>query len=107
MPDDVPTFSATEFKAKCLEILDQLGEHRLTRVRVTKRGRVVAVLTPLADEEAAVRGLHGFLRGSVVVPEGVDLTTPGTGRSSLRRQRTRDAKIRAYAEAGHVRVTPC
>jgi antitoxin (DNA-binding transcriptional repressor) of toxin-antitoxin stability system len=76
MPDDTQTISATEFKAKCLEILGQLGERRLTRVSVTKRGRVVAVLTPPADEEAAVRGLHGFLRGSVVVPEGLDLTAP-------------------------------
>ena len=76
MPDDTRTISATEFKAKCLEILDQLGERRLTRVSVTKRGRVVAVLTPPADEEAGIRGLHGFPRGSVVVPEGVDLTAP-------------------------------
>ena len=76
MPDHNRTISATEFKAKCLEILDQLSERRLTRVSVTKRGRVVAVLTPPTDEEAAVRGLHGFLRGSVVVPEGLDLTAP-------------------------------
>lgn len=76
MPDDTRTISATEFKAKCLEILDQLGERRLSRVSVTKRGRVVAVLTPPTDGEAAVRGLHGFLRGSVVVPEGLDLTAP-------------------------------
>ena len=75
MPDDTRTITATEFKARCLEILDQLGERRLTRVSVTRRGRVVAVLTPPV-EEAAVRGLHGFLRGSVVVPGGVDLTAP-------------------------------
>jgi antitoxin (DNA-binding transcriptional repressor) of toxin-antitoxin stability system len=76
VPSHNRTISATEFKAKCLEILDQLSERRLTRVSVTKRGRVVAVLTPPADEEAAVKGLHGFLRGSVAVPEGLDLTAP-------------------------------
>jgi prevent-host-death family protein len=76
MPDDTRTISATEFKARCLEILDQLAERRLTRVTVTKRGRVVAVLTPPAEEAVAVRGLHGFLRDSVVVPEGLDLTAP-------------------------------
>lgn len=70
------TISATEFKAKCLEILDQLADHRLTRVSVTKRGRVVAVLTPPADEAAAVRELHGFLRDQVVLPADIDLTTP-------------------------------
>jgi hypothetical protein len=76
MPDEIQTISATEFKAKCLDILDQLGERRLTRVSVTKRGRVVAILTPPADEDAAIRRLHGFLRDSVVVPEGFDLTAP-------------------------------
>jgi hypothetical protein len=76
MPDDTRTISATEFKAKCLEILDLLGERRLTRVSVTKRGRVVAVLTPPTDDEAAVRALHGFLRGSVTVPGDLDLTAP-------------------------------
>lgn len=75
MPDN-GTISATEFKAKCLEILDQLAEHRLTRVSVAKRGRVVAVLTPPADEPAAVRGLHGFLRDSVMLPAEIDLTAP-------------------------------
>jgi len=34
----------------------------------------VAVLTPPADREAAIRALHGFLRDSVVVPERLDLT---------------------------------
>lgn len=70
------TIGATEFKAKCLEILDQLADHRLTRVSVTKRGRVVAVLTPPADEPAAVHDLHGFLRGSVMLPVELDLTAP-------------------------------
>ncbi len=77
MPDgSTRTISATEFKAKCLEILDQIGDRRLARVSATKRGWVVAVLTPPTDEEAAVRGLHGLLRGSVATPEGLDLAAP-------------------------------
>jgi antitoxin (DNA-binding transcriptional repressor) of toxin-antitoxin stability system len=71
----VATINATEFKAKCLDILDQLADRRLERVEVTKRGRVVAVLTPPPDP-AAVEQLYGFMRGSVVVPPGVDLTAP-------------------------------
>ena len=43
---------------------------------VTKRGRIVAVLLPPDDQPEAVRQLHGFMRGSVVVPDGVDLTAP-------------------------------
>jgi len=70
------TLGATEFKAKCLEILDRINRRELERVIITKRGIVVAVLFPPAAEAEAVKGLHGFLRGSVVVPPGVDLTAP-------------------------------
>ena len=45
-------------------------------VAITKRNRVVALLVPPLDEAAAVRQLHGFLRGTVVTPPGIDLTEP-------------------------------
>ncbi len=37
--------SATEFKAKCLALLDEVQERRAT-ITVTKRGRPVATITP-------------------------------------------------------------
>lgn len=74
--DHEQTINATDFKAKCLEILDRLSTRELTRVAITKRGRVVAVLSPPDDDAAAVRDLWGSMRGSVVVPAGVDLTAP-------------------------------
>ncbi len=70
------TLGATEFKAKCLDILDRINRRELERVIITKRGIPVAVLVPPAAEGAAVEGLHGFLRGSVVIPPDVDLTAP-------------------------------
>ena len=70
------TVSASEFKAKCLDLLDQVGTRRIERLGITKHGRVVAVLIPPATPEEAIQELHGFLRGSVLVPEGVDLTAP-------------------------------
>ncbi|MHB8530997.1 MAG: type II toxin-antitoxin system Phd/YefM family antitoxin [Caulobacteraceae bacterium] len=73
---EAATFTATEFKAKCLEILDRLAAHALTRVVVTKRGKAVAVLTPPENPETAVRQLHGFMRGTVVAPPGFDFTAP-------------------------------
>ena len=73
---DALSYSATEFKAKCLEILDGLAARKLTRVTITKRGRIVAVLTPPEGSEAEIRGLHGLLRGSVVAPQGFDFTQP-------------------------------
>lgn len=77
MPD-TQTISASEFKARCLEILDRLADHTLERVTITKRGRVVGVLLPPASHADAVRHLHGFMRGSVVVPPGIDLTEPAS-----------------------------
>lgn len=73
---DSLTLGATEFKAKCLDILDRINRRELARVIVTKRGAAVAVLVPPAAEAAAVERLHGFLRGSVAVPPDVDLTAP-------------------------------
>jgi prevent-host-death family protein len=70
------TIAASEFKAKCLDILERLGSRQLERVVITKRGRPVAVLTPPVSTAEAVQGLHGFLRGSVLGLEGLDLTAP-------------------------------
>jgi prevent-host-death family protein len=70
------TMSASEFKAKCLSILDRIHSRELERVVVTKRGIPVAVLVPPPAEAVEVERLHGFLRGSVVVPPEIDLTAP-------------------------------
>jgi len=37
------TITASKFKAKCLGLLDQLANRKLTRLSVTKDGRMVAV----------------------------------------------------------------
>jgi prevent-host-death family protein len=70
------TVSASDFKAKCLKILDRIHSRELERVVVTKRGVPVAVLVPPPVDALEVERLHGFLRGSVVVPPGLDLTAP-------------------------------
>ena len=70
------TIGAAEFKAHCLEILDQVSTREVGRVTITKRGQPVAVLTPPDDRRDAVRSVHGFLRGSVIVPAGLDLSAP-------------------------------
>jgi prevent-host-death family protein len=70
------TISASEFKAKCLNILDRLAGHELDRVLITKRGKPVAILVPPDQPANAVHELYGFLRGSVSVAADVDLTAP-------------------------------
>jgi prevent-host-death family protein len=69
--------SATEFKARCLDLLDQVNSGVIGRLEVTKRGKVVAVVT--RPPGLAGGDLHGFLRGSVIVPPGLDLTAPTGG----------------------------
>lgn len=70
------TYSATEFKAKCLEVFDRLAARKLTRVTITKRGKVVAVVTPPDSPEERVRTLYGFMEGTVNLPPDLDLTAP-------------------------------
>ncbi len=67
------TLTATEFKAKCLDVLDRVGAREVERVVITKRGRVVGMLVPPEAEAAQVAQLHGLLRGSVAIPAGFDL----------------------------------
>lgn len=70
------TYGAAEFKTHCLAILDRLARRDVDQVTITKRGRAVAVLAPPPSAADAIESLHGFMRGSVSVPQGVDLLAP-------------------------------
>lgn len=73
---ELETVSATEFKAKCLDLIDQVGSRQIGRLEITKRGKVVAILVPPPDLADAAHSIHGFMRGSVIIPDGFDLTAP-------------------------------
>ncbi len=66
--------SATEFKAKCLEILDRVkatGE----QIQITKRGKVVAVLGPAQESTNLGAGAaKGFIKitGDIVEPLDIE-----------------------------------
>jgi antitoxin (DNA-binding transcriptional repressor) of toxin-antitoxin stability system len=66
----------SEFKTKCLELIDQLAAGKLNRIVVTKHGRAVAVLSPPPASEEVAEGLFGCLRGSVTAPADFDFTAP-------------------------------
>ena len=70
------TLNASDFKARCLDLLDQVYEGRIDRLVITKRGRPVAVLVPPPADPAAIAAAYGSMRGTVVIPAGVDLTEP-------------------------------
>jgi prevent-host-death family protein len=57
--------SATEFKAKCLALLDEIEEHGGT-ITVTKRGRPVATVGP-ARRKKAWKSSEGILAGKVKI----------------------------------------
>ena len=60
---------AGDFKAKCLQLLDDVAEHRGVLV-ITKRGKPIARLVPVEPEHE----LFGALRGSVL--EEADIVSP-------------------------------
>jgi prevent-host-death family protein len=63
------TIAAGQFKAKCLQLLDDVAESR-TELTITKHGKPVAKLVPLPSGKP----LFGAMHGSVLKAE--DLVTP-------------------------------
>lgn len=63
---------AGEFKAKCLRLLDEVHQQRF-QIVITKRGKPVARLVPLADELPDIFGRMkgtGEILGDIVSPTG-------------------------------------
>jgi prevent-host-death family protein len=58
------TLGASEFKAKCLRLLDEVAEHGHTLI-ITKHGRPVARVAPVAP--APPRTLRGAWKGLVEI----------------------------------------
>ena len=66
---------ATEFKAKCLELLDEVYDHKRNCVIITKRGKPYAKLVPIEDEPGPFYGsLKGLatIRGDITEPIDVE-----------------------------------
>ena len=49
------TVTASEFKAKCLRMLDEIAEHGDTLI-ITKRGKPIAKIEPFASAGKRLRG---------------------------------------------------
>jgi prevent-host-death family protein len=58
------TVAATEFKARCLELMDRVAERRETYV-ITKRGKPVARLVPVKRQPKD--SIFGWLRGKATI----------------------------------------
>ena len=99
---------ATEFKARCLELMDRVAERRETFV-ITKRGKPVAKLVPM--ERKPKDTIFGFLRDkafitgdiiSPVLPPGAwetlkewdEVNAPNGAQKISRRPKTRKSSRR-------------
>jgi len=65
--------AASEFKAKCLAILDDVQKTKRS-VRITKFGKPVAELNPVSPQQR--KDLFGFMKGSVEILG--DIISPAT-----------------------------
>ena len=57
------TMSAADFKARCLDVLDQVAERRVSVV-VTKRGKPVAQVVPMVNRP---KHLWGSMKGEIEI----------------------------------------
>lgn len=69
------TVSATLFKAKCLELIEDMSTGRLRRVHITKRGKPFVSVSPSAASKPSDT-IFDVMQGTVHIPAGLDLTAP-------------------------------
>ncbi|HWF08597.1 MAG TPA: type II toxin-antitoxin system prevent-host-death family antitoxin [Bryobacteraceae bacterium] len=60
--------SVTEFKAKCLALLDGVAERGDT-ITITRRGKPLAKVAPVKPKPW--KSLEGILAGKVTIPQGL------------------------------------
>ncbi len=69
--------TATEFKAKCLDLIDRLQRGALKKVTVTKRGKDAAVvIQPEPSAPFDISEIYGCMKGTVIAPADFDWTAP-------------------------------
>ena len=70
-----PEVGATEFKARCLQIMKAVHDRKLNSVIVTKRGKPFVKLVPMPEEPAPFHGcLAGLAKAVGDLTEPVDVT---------------------------------
>lgn len=57
------SIAAGQFKARCLQLIDEVNQHR-TSIVITKHGKPLAMLVPIKKEK---HSLFGCLKDSVVI----------------------------------------
>lgn len=76
--------SVTEFKAKCLQLIDKLSRHEIDSIQITKRGKPIAVVSAKEAEKpksfdealAEMKAWQKSMKGSVIIPPDFDWDEP-------------------------------
>ena len=74
MDKDMKTIKASEFKAKCLRLMDEVAETGQPLV-ITKNGKPVAQLRPVVTHAPTLAGVHAGKThnlGDIIAPIDVD-----------------------------------
>lgn len=88
------TVSATEFKAKCLDLMAQVYSGELHRIHITKRGKPFVAVTPDDGADADAKAwtadsIFGCMKGSVTIPDDFDWGAPLYSEAELDEQEAR------------------
>ena len=73
-PAAARTIKASEFKAKCLKLMDEVAETG-EEIIITKHGKPVAKLTPCQEKRKSLLGIHRGLiqiHGDIIEPIDVE-----------------------------------
>jgi len=70
------TIGVTDFKSKCLGLIDDVAKGKTGRVVLLKHNRPIAAIVPFPGKSEECIDLWGAMRGTVTVAPGVDLTDP-------------------------------
>jgi prevent-host-death family protein len=79
-PSEVRTISAGEFKAKCLSLMDEVNQGKLTII-ITKHGKPVSQLTAPSSQPKPFRSVVGRspsikILGDIISPLPQEMTLP-------------------------------
>ncbi len=89
------TINATAFKARCLDLMDQLASHRLTQVTITKRGKPVSVMRAPGPPEAKPSIIGSQPKRRLSADELIELDISTTGLMADDYEDHRAAKLEA------------
>ena len=76
IPNNESAIGVTEFKSKCLGLIDDVAQGKTGRIILLKHNKPVAAIVPINDSDGEPFELWGALKGTMTLLPDVDLTEP-------------------------------